>query len=90
MCRAQTLSCGVLSLMRIMLIVHGTKHETVPLSQSEALVAALKKAGVEHEFIIVTNAPHTFNLTPPQMDLRPVLLRFLDKHLKPQVTEAAK
>ena len=65
-----------------MLVLHGSKDETVPLAQSEALVAALKKAGVEHEFIVVTNAAHTFNLTPPQQDLRPAVLGFLDKHLK--------
>jgi acetyl esterase/lipase len=65
-----------------MLVVHGTKDETVPLSQSEALVAALQKAGVEYQFIIVTNAPHTFHLMPPQQDLRPAVLGFLDRHLK--------
>ena len=67
-----------------MLVVHGTKDKTVPLSQSESLVAALKKAGVEHEFVVVPNAAHTFNLTPPQMDLRPAVLAFLEKHLKPK------
>lgn len=67
-----------------MLIVHGTKDETVPLSQSEALAAALKKAGVEHELVVVPGAPHTFDLTPPQKDLRPVVLGFLDRHLKTQ------
>ena len=66
-----------------MLIVHGTKDETVPLSQSEALAAALKQAGVEHELVVVPDAPHTFDLTPPQRDLRPVVITFLDKHLKP-------
>ena len=67
-----------------MLIVHGTKDETVPFAQSEALVAALKQAGVEHQFIVVTNAPHTFNLMPPQQDLRPAVLAFLDGYLQPK------
>jgi acetyl esterase/lipase len=71
------------------LVVHGTKDETVPLAQSEALVAALKQAGVEHEFIVVTNAPHTFNLMPPQQDLRPVVLGFLDKYLKSPANQAS-
>ena len=69
-----------------MLVVHGTKDETVPFSQSESLDAVLKKAGVEHQFIVVTNAPHTFNLMPPQQDLRPAVMGFLDKHLKPGST----
>jgi acetyl esterase/lipase len=75
------------------LVVHGTKDATVPLSQSEALVAAMKQAGVEHEFIVVTNAPHTFNLMPTQKDLRPEVFGFLDKHLKsdqPRTTEGRK
>ena len=55
--------------------------------QNSALqIAVLKKAGVEHQFIVVTNAPHTFNLMPPQQDLRPAVMGFLDKHLKPGST----
>lgn len=66
------------------LILHGTADKTVDLKQSELFAAALKKAGVEHELIIVEGAPHTFHLQPKQKDLRPVVLGFLDKHLKPK------
>lgn len=65
-----------------LLIVHGTKDDTVPLAQSEALAAACRKAGVEHELVVVEGAPHTFHLMPKQRDLRPVVLSFLDRHLK--------
>lgn len=65
-----------------LLIIHGTKDETVPISQSESLVAALQKAAVPHQFVVVTNAPHTFHLLPPQQDLRPVVMEFLNRHLK--------
>jgi len=65
-----------------MLIIHGTKDETVPLAQSAALVAALQRAGVEHEFVILTNAAHTFHLMPTQKDLRPTVFNFLDRHLQ--------
>jgi len=71
-----------------MLIVHGTRDETVPLAQSEALAEALQNAGVEHELVVVPDAPHTFDLTPPQRDLRPVVLGFLDRHLKSAATSA--
>ena len=64
-----------------MLVVHGTADETVPLSQSETLAAAFKAAGVEHELVVIPDAPHTFNLEPKQRDLRPVVLGFFDKHL---------
>ncbi len=70
-----------------MLIVHGSKDDTVPITQSESLAAALKKAGVEHEFVVVPDAVHTFDLQPKQRDLRPVVLGFLDKHLKVAVTK---
>ncbi len=64
-----------------MLLVHGTADETVPLSQSETLAAALKTAGVEHELVVIPDAPHTFDLEPKERDLRPVVLGFFEKHL---------
>ena len=45
-----------------LLIIHGTKDETVALSQSETLAAKCKAAGLEHELLIVPDAPHTFKL----------------------------
>jgi acetyl esterase/lipase len=65
------------------LILHGTADKTVPVEQSEILAAALKKGGVEHQLVLVRDAPHTFHLQPKQQDLRPLVLAFLDKHLKP-------
>ncbi len=65
------------------LILHGTADKLVPVEQSETLAAALKKAGVEHELIVIDGAPHSFHLQPKERDLRPVVLAFFDKHLKP-------
>lgn len=67
-----------------MLIVHGTADETVELKHSEILAAALARAGVEHEFVIIPGAPHTFDLQPRQRDLRPLVLEFFGKHLRPR------
>ncbi len=64
-----------------MLIVHGTADDTVPLSQSETLAAALKTAGVEHELVVIPDAPHTFHLELKDRDLRPLVLGFFSKHL---------
>jgi len=64
-----------------MLIVHGTADETVPFSQSETLVAALKSAGVEHQFLVVPDGPHTFYLESEKLDLRLQVFAFLEKHL---------
>ena len=65
-----------------LLMVHGTADETVPLSQSETLAAALTKARAEHELVVISGAPHTFDLQPKQRDLRPLVLGFLDQNLK--------
>lgn len=46
------------------LILHGTADTTVALEQSELMVAALAKAGVDHEYVVVEGAPHTFDLHP--------------------------
>lgn len=64
------------------LILHGTADKTVPVEQSRLLAVALEKASVSHELILVEGAPHTFDLEPKQRDLRPVVLGFLEKHLK--------
>jgi acetyl esterase/lipase len=64
------------------LILHGTADKTVPVSDSESFAAALKKAGTEHELVIIKDAPHSFHLQPKQQDLRPLVLGFFDRHLK--------
>jgi len=64
------------------LILHGTADTTVKHEQSELLAARLKQAGVEHQLVLIPGAPHTFDLQPPQRDLRPVVLEFLNAHLK--------
>jgi len=46
------------------LILHGTADTTVDIQQSKDLVAALTKAKVVHEFIVIEGAPHTFDLHP--------------------------
>jgi acetyl esterase/lipase len=66
------------------LIVHGTKDAAVPVEQSRLMAEALKKAGVEHGLILVEGAPHSFHLQPKEKDLRPAVIGFFDKHLKPK------
>lgn len=65
------------------LILHGTDDKTVDVKQSESLASALKQHGIEHHLEIIEGAPHTFHLQPKQKDLRPLVLAFFDKHLKP-------
>ena len=64
------------------LILHGTADTTVNVKQSGNFAGVLKHAGAEHELIILPGALHSFDLQPPQRDLRPAVLNFLDVHLK--------
>lgn len=63
------------------LIAHGTADRIVPVDFSRRLAAVLAERGVEHEYIEIPDAPHTFHLQPEQRDLRPAVLAFLGKHL---------
>jgi len=63
------------------LIIHGNADNTVPINQSELLVAALKQAGADVTFEVVKGGGHGFN--PEQTRrLLPVVTDFFDKHLK--------
>lgn len=71
------------------LIVHGTADGTVAVEQSKGFAAALAKAGVPHQLVIVPDAPHSFHLQPAKRDLRPLVLGFFDQHLKPSAAKGA-
>jgi acetyl esterase/lipase len=63
------------------LIVHGDADPVVPLGQSELLHAALKKAGVESELVVIKGGGHGgagFG-TPENQDK---IAAFFDRHLK--------
>lgn len=69
------------------LILHGTADTTVDRNQAHELAAKLKQHGVPHELILLEGVGHSFDLTtwkrkPLPRDLRPVVLEFLDRHLK--------
>jgi len=65
------------------LILHGTADTTVDVVQSKQLAEVLKQTGTRHELILVEGAPHTFHLQPKQRDLRPVVLGFFERYLRP-------
>lgn len=67
-----------------MLILHGTADTTTPLNQSTRFHEAALATRLDCQLIVVDKAPHSFHLQPAQRDLRPDVLAFLNKHLKPQ------
>ncbi len=66
-----------------LLILHGTADTTTPLNQSTRLHEAALAQGLDSRLIVVEKAPHSFHLQPAQRDLRPDVLAFFNKHLKP-------
>ncbi len=60
------------------LIMHGDKDDIVPLDQSEVFHAALKKARVSSELVVMPGAGHGF--AGPQVMKR--VTEFFDQHLK--------
>ncbi len=64
------------------LIVHGLSDKIVDYPQAVELANVLRANGVRHELMLVEGIGHMFDLTtwqdkPMQVDLRPVVLKFL-------------
>ncbi len=69
------------------LIMHGTIDTTVDRDQSITLDKLLTAQKIEHQFVVVPGVGHTFDLEHWNgkrlpFDLRPIVLRFFDSHLK--------
>jgi acetyl esterase/lipase len=70
------------------LILHGTKDTTVDRDQSIELDKRLTEQKVPHELMMIPGVGHTFDLQtwsrkPLPTDLRPVVIGFFDRYLKP-------
>jgi len=64
------------------LILHGSADTVVNYSQSIELHDKLARSGVKSRLILIDRAVHSFDLQPPQRDLRPVVIEFFDEFLK--------
>jgi acetyl esterase/lipase len=62
------------------LIMHGDQDQTVPISQSEAFAAALKKAGADVTFIVIKGGKHGGVLFANAQTMKPIE-DFFAKHL---------
>jgi len=67
------------------LMIHGDRDVTVPISQSRKLLGLLQAAGVSAELLVVRGAGHCLaggQFTPTLAEIDRKLLAFLDAHLK--------
>ena len=69
------------------LIFHGELDDTVPLSQSEALLRSLKDAGVQVTLVVVRNAAHAFRpeggeIKPSRPEISQMVADFFDVYVK--------
>ncbi len=71
-----------------MLLVHGDKDGLVPIAQSEVFDAALTKAGVPHQLIVVKNGNHGFipvagtSTEPSPTEINKAVVAFFYQYLK--------
>lgn len=71
------------------LIIHGTKDETIPFNQAERLHQALERAGANSQLLPIPGGHHNLRQDPRPTDNGPVphnagdaVLRFFDHHLR--------
>ncbi len=64
------------------LVAHGDKDNLVPINQSEMLVNALKKAGVDVTFEVIKGVGHGRATRTQEERLNRLVTEFFDKHLK--------
>ena len=64
------------------LILHGTIDEVVPIGQSDALAAHLKRLKIPHEYGRLTGWPHTMDAATPVNDYCQAMMdRFFARHI---------
>ena len=64
------------------LILHGENDRTDPLGQSQMLYRALKRYGVESEFVVYPREPHGLQEEKHLIDRLNRIVRWFDSHLK--------
>jgi dipeptidyl aminopeptidase/acylaminoacyl peptidase len=71
-----------------LMIAQGAKDPRVNKAESDQMVDALKKRGVDVEYMVKDNEGHGFRNEENQFDFYGAMESFLDKHLKPDAAKA--
>lgn len=65
-------------------VAQGANDPRVNKAESDQIVAALKKRGIDVEYMVKDNEGHGFMNQENSIDFYNAMIKFLDKHLKPQ------
>jgi dipeptidyl aminopeptidase/acylaminoacyl peptidase len=65
-------------------VAQGANDPRVNKAESDQMVAALKKRGIDVEYMVKTDEGHGFHNQDNQYDFYGAMEKFLEKHLKPQ------
>ncbi|MFL5338792.1 MAG: alpha/beta hydrolase [Gemmataceae bacterium] len=63
------------------LLIHGDKDALVPIEHSQNMIAALQKAKVPSELLVIAGAGHGFSPQQNQTQVVPAMLGWFDKYL---------
>ncbi len=61
------------------LLIHGDQDATVKIELGQEFADILRERGLDHQFVIIAGAPHSFALDVGDTDLRPVVGAFLSR-----------
>jgi len=66
------------------LVLHGANDTNVPVVEAEQVVDNLKKRGVPVEYVLFPDEGHGFRKTPNRVRSTVSIVRWFERHLKPQ------
>ena len=65
------------------MLIHGNADELVPIANSERLQAALDKAGVKHDFLVIEGGGHGFRDPDHRAEATRAMVAWFKEHLAP-------
>ena len=63
------------------LLIHGDKDPLVPIEHSKNMIAAMEKAKMKGELVVVAGGTHTFAPKQNQEQVLPALIKWFETHL---------
>jgi len=70
-------------------VIHGERDLRVPTTQGQEFYRALQRRGVPTEMIVLPRTPHGPQEPKLLMEVSPLILKWFEKHLRPERARAA-